>query len=240
MSGHRSPTGSPVKTIGLVGGLGPLATIDYYRRLLAGWSTRFPGTAPHAVIDSLDAAHVLRLAAADRPALVRYVLASVQRLQAAGSDVVAITSATTHLVYDEVAAQASVPLINIVECCAAEASRRRLHRLLLLGARFTMEASFFPERFSRHGMEIVVPPEADRVWFHDRYVNQLLKGDFRDETRAEFAELVRRLHAVHGFDAVILGGTELPLLLREETLAEWPVLDATALHVAEILRTLAA
>lgn len=227
------------KTIGLVGGLGPQATIDYYRRLIAAWGARFPDTAPRAVIDSLDAPLVLRLAAGDRPALVNYILASVNRLQAAGSDFVAITSATTHLVFDDVAALASVPLISIVECCANEAERRGMRKLLLLGARFTMEAAFFPASFGRRGMTLVVPGEQDRAWFHDRYVNQLLKGDFRDETRNEFVALIRRLHRADGFDAVILGGTELPLLLREDTIADLPVIDATGVHIAEIVRRLA-
>lgn len=227
------------KTIGLVGGLGPLATIDYYRRLIAAWGERFPDTAPRAVIDSLDASLVLRLAAADRPALVDYILASVSRLQAAGSDFVAITSATTHLVYDDVAARASVPLISIIECCADEAQRRGVGKLLLLGSRFAMEGSFFPAVFGRRGLSLVVPDAQDRAWFHDRYVTQLLKGDFRDETRNEFVALIRRLHRATGFDAVILGGTELPLLLREATVADLPVIDATAVHVAEIVWRLA-
>lgn len=226
--------------VGLVGGLGPEATIDYYRRILAAWEERFPGSAPPMVIDSLDAQRVLRLAASDRAALAEYVLASVRRLEAAGAHFAVITSNTTHVVFDDVAARCSIPLISIVETCADEAARLELKRSALIGARFTMEATLYPDAFMRRGLEIVVPDQEDRTWVHERYVNQLLKGDFRDGTRAEFVALVRRLHEKHALDAVILGGTELPLLLRTPSIAGLPALDTTGLHVAAIVQRLAA
>jgi len=225
--------------VGLVGGLGPEATIDYYRRILAAWEQRLPGSAPAMVIDSLDATRVLRLAASDRAALAEYVLGSVRRLEAAGAHFAVITSNTTHVVFADVAARCSIPLISIVETCADEAVRLKLKRCALIGARFTMEAPLYPKAFARRGLEIVVPDELDRPWIHERYVSQLLKGDFRDDTRAEFVSLVRRLHEKHVLDAVILGGTELPLLLRTPTVAGLPALDTTGLHVAAIIRRLA-
>ena len=225
--------------VGLVGGLGPEATIDYYRRILAAWERRFPKSSPALVIDNLDATHVLRLAASDRAALTDYVLGSVKRLEAAGAHFAAITSNTTHVVFDGVAARSSIPLISIVETCAEGAARLELKRCLLLGAGLTMEDCFYPNAFARRGLEIVVPDEVDRAWIHEVYVGQLLKGDFRDETRARFVSLVRRLHEKETFDAVILGGTELPLLLRAPTVGDLPALDTTGLHVAAIVERLA-
>ena len=223
---------------GLVGGLGPEATIDYYRRLLRAWNDRFPGTSPPLVIDSLDARLVLRLAATDRAQLVDYILASVQRLERAGAHFAVITSNTTHIVFDAVAEGAAIPLISIVETCADEAAHLQYKRCALLGARFTMESDFYPAAFTRRGLEIVVPEWQDRDWIHDRYVNQLLPGDFRDSTRAEFVAVVQRLREQRKIDAVILGGTELPLLLREPRVAGLPVLDTTGLHVAAIVERL--
>jgi aspartate racemase len=225
--------------VGLVGGLGPEATIDYYRRILAAWEQQFPGFAPAMIIDSLDATRALRLAASDRAELAEYVLGSVRRLEAAGAHFAVITSNTTHVVFDDVAARCSIPLISIVETCADDAVRLGLKRCLLIGTRLTMEAPLYPKAFARRGLEIVVPDERDRVWIHQRYVSQLLKGDFRDETRREFVSLVRRLHEKQAPDAVILGGTELPLLLRTSTVADLPTLDTTGLHVAAIVQRLA-
>ena len=225
-------------SVGLVGGLGPESTVDYYRRILAGWPPDHPGGAPSIVIDSLDVTRALRLVAEDREALVAYLDASVRRLAAAGATFVAITANTPHIVFGELAARAPVPLVSIVEACADEAQRAGRRRLALLGTRFTMEASFFPDVFAARGLEIVVPAERARARLHDRYVNELLRGDFRDATRREVVALVERLRDEEQGDAVILGGTELPLLLGERVIGGLPALDTTAIHVSAIVKRL--
>ena len=225
-------------TIGIVGGLGPESTIDYYRRILEAWGQVDASTAPSIVIDSLDVGRALRLVASDRPALVEYLAASVRRLAAAGAGFVAMSANTPHVVFDELASLSPVPLLSIVEVCADEARRRGLRRLALLGTRFTMEAPFYPEVFARRGIAVIPPEADDRAWVHERYVGQLLKGDFRDETRREIAALVTSMRAAHALDGVILGGTELPLLLGSGDVAGLPALDTTALHVAAIVARL--
>ena len=110
-------------TVGLVGGLGPESTIDYYRRILDRWQQLVPGTAPSVVIDSLDVQRALHLVATDRRALVEYLLDSTRRLAGAGASFVAITANTPHIVFDELVARSPVPLLSIVEVTAAEARR---------------------------------------------------------------------------------------------------------------------
>jgi aspartate racemase len=227
-----------VTRVGLVGGLGPESTIDYYRRILERWATLAPDTSPEIVVDSLDVGRALALVASDRAALIEYLSASIERLASASADFVAMTANTPHIVYDELAARSRVPLLSIVETCAAEAQRRGLRHLLLLGTRFTMEAPFYPEVFARSGMSVVAPAEEDRAWIHARYVGELLSGDFRDETRRELLARVERLRDTVPLDGVILGGTELPLLLGASTVAGLPALDTTALHVDAIVARL--
>jgi aspartate racemase len=222
-------------TVGLVGGLGPESTIDYYRRILDGWSKHDPSSSPSIVIDSLDSTLALRLAAQDRAGFENYLLGSIGRLTGAGANFVAMTANTPHMVFDELAAASSVPLLSIVEVCAAEAKRRGLRRLLLLGTRFTMQAEFYPTVFARYGIDVVAPDEAERTWVHARYVDELLTGDFRNETRDQFVALITRLRDRTHVDGIILGGTELPLLLRAPVIADLPVLDTTELHVAAIV-----
>jgi len=224
-----------MRSVGLVGGLGPESTVDYYRRILEAWHREDPSSAPSLVIDSLDVQRGLELIEADRPAFVEYLLASLRRLAGAGVDFAAITANTPHIVFDELAARSPVPLVSIVEVCAETARQRGLHRLALLGTRFTMEGRFYPEVFERVGITVVPPDGTDRSWIHERYFGQLIKGDFRDDTRREFVSLVGRLRAEAHVDGVILGGTELPLLLSTPTIAGIPALDTTALHVAAIV-----
>ena len=224
-------------TVGIVGGLGPEATIDYYRRILAAWEREDPSSAPSMVIDSLDPQRALRLVAADRAGFADYLFESLQRLAGAGVDFAVLSANTAHIVFDDLTARSRVPLLSIVETCAADAQRRGLTRLALLGTRFTMEAAFYPEVCAGFGVGVVTPNAEERHWVHERYVGELLEGDFREDTRQQFISLVDRLRRER-IDGVILGGTELPLLLKDSSIAGLPVLDTTGLHVAAIVRRL--
>jgi aspartate racemase len=177
----------------------------------------------------------LRLVEHDRPALVEYLLASLRRLAAAGADIAAMAANTPHAVFDDLVARSPIPIVSIVEACAEEAQRRDLRRLGLLGTRFTMEGSFYPTVFARRGIAIVSPNNEERAWIHDCYVGQLLKGEFRDETRDGVTKVIRRLRDEENVDGVILGGTELTLLLSGPVVGGVSALDTTALHVDAIV-----
>lgn len=222
-------------TVGLVGGLGPEATIDYYRRLINAWRREDPLSSPSIVIDSLDPKVVLRLVDRDLPALSDYIFDSVRRLHAAGATFGVITSNTTHLVFDTVAPRSPIPLLSIIDVCMAEARRLKLNRLGILGTRSIMTAPLYPTAARPHGIDIVIPPEPERTWMHDRYVGELVNGDFRDETRRGVEAIVERLRDEQRIDGVILAGTELPLLMTDSTIAGLPALNTTALHVAAII-----
>lgn len=225
-------------SVGIVGGLGPESTIDYYRRILDVWQRHDPGTSPSIVIDSLDVQRALRLVQNDRDGLIAYLRSSIERLSGAGVDFIAMTANTPHIVFDELVPHSRVPMLSIVEVCAAEAARRGLRRLALLGTRFTMEGSFYAAVFDRLGIAVISPEERDRVWIHQRYIGELLKGDFRESTRQEFTDFIGQLRESEQLDGVILGGTELPLLLRAQVIAGISVLDTTALHVDKIVEQL--
>jgi aspartate racemase len=227
-------------TLGIVGGLGPESTIDYYRRILEEWKRESPSSPRSIIIDSLDVDRGLHLVEHDRPALVEYLAASIGRLAAAGAAVAAMAANTPHVVFDELVERSPIPMVSIVEACAEEATRLGLRRLALLGTRFTMEGAFYPAVFARRGIRIVAPNDEERPWIHDRYVGQLLKGEFRDETKEGVLSVVRRLRQEQNIDGVILGGTELTLLLSGPLVADLPALDTTALHVAAIVQRLRA
>jgi aspartate racemase len=182
----------------------------------------------------------LRLVEHDRPGLIEYLSASLHRLAAAGADFAAMAANTPHVVFDDLVARSPIPLVSIVEACADEAQRRGLRRVGLLGTRFTMEGSFYPTVFARRGIAVASPNADERTWIHDSYVGQLLKGDFRDETRDEVVSVIKRLRDEERIDGVVLGGTELTLLLSDPVVAGIPALDTTALHVDAIVKRLRA
>ena len=165
-------------------------------------------------------------------------MASLTRLEGAGVDFAALTANTPHLVFDDLAARFPLPLISIVDVCAQEARRRGYSRVGLLGTIFTMDAPFYPSVFARYGVDVVTPRPADKTWLHDKYVAELLEGVFRDDTRQWVNELVAVMKSDEGVDGVVLGGTELPLLVRGDIVGGVPTLDTTLLHVEAIVARL--
>ena len=227
-------------TAGLIGGLGPETTVDYYRRILAGWQAREPESAPSLVIDSIDVKKVFRLVATDLDGLADYLSGSIDRLARAGADFAAITANMPHLVFDVVNERSPIPLISIIETCASAAQRRGLRRVALLGTRFTMDAAMYPDGLRRHQIATVIPDEAERIFIHEHYERELLKGVFRDDVRDRVISIVARLREAEHIDGVVLGGTELTLLLPFEQVGGVPALNTTAIHVDAIVDRLRA
>ena len=133
-----------------------------------------------------------------------------------------------------------MPLISIIESAADAAVASGYRKLGLLGARFTMNADFYPAVFGRRGIAVVVPEPADRDFVHERYFSELVEGVFLEDTRAGMSAVIDRMVAAHGVDAVILGGTELPMLFRDGPPAAVPLLDTTSIHVDAVIERLLA
>lgn len=220
-----------MKTLGIVGGLGPESTVDYYRFIIAEYRRRKgDNSGPPIVIDSLDVAKGIALVTANElAALTDYLVGSLERLSRAGAQFAVISANTPHIVFDEVRSRSPLPLISIVEAARDEAQRKGMKKLGLFGTGFTMRGRFYPEVFSRAGIELILPSEDDLAFIHDKYLNELLKNQFLPETRDRMLEIVERL-AKNGAQAVVLAGTELPLLLRDAP-STLPFLDTTLIHV---------
>jgi len=221
-----------VKTIGVVGGIGPESTIDYYRLIVAVTRERGLGGAPPVLINSIDVDRLLALAAAaDKKELIEYLLRSVEVLARGGADLALFAANTPHVVFDEVAARAPIPMVSIVATTCDFAEGLGLRRLGLIGTRFTMQGGFYSAVFGNRGLSVVVPSGDDQTYVHAKYMTELLLGTFRNETRDAMCRVLDRLRGRDAIDGVILGGTELPLLLRG---VDYPVplLDTTQIHVA--------
>jgi aspartate racemase len=227
-------------TVGLIGGIAPESTIDYYRRINDRYTEQRPRTAPSVVVNSIDLHRMLGYVTANRrPELVDYLALEIGRLERAGASFAAILSNTPHLVFDEIRARSRLPLLSIVEAARDAALGQRLKRLGLMGTRSTMQGGFYPRIFAEVGL-LVIEPAPDEVDFiHDRYLGEIAAGRYLAETRDAFTGLIRRMVSRDRLDGVILGGTELPLLLRG---ADVPcaLVDTTAIHVEVIVHRLLA
>ena len=164
------------------------------------------------------------------PGMADYLVEEIGKLARAGATFGLISANTPHIVYDEVVSKAPIPLISIVEATCAEAKARKLKRLALFGTRYTMQATFYPKVFSREGIELVLPDPEDQTYIHNKYLNELVPGQFLPETHAGLLAIVDRMKANSNIDGVILAGTELPLILRDSEHNGIPLLDTTEIH----------
>ena len=229
------------KLIGIIGGIGPESTIDYYRLFVSIYRERRPeGGYPPLLINSIDLARALKLVSSnDLAALAAYLLEEIHRLARAGATHGLLSSNTPHIVFDEIEAASPIPLISIVETACRAAAERKLKRVGLFGTRFTMQGGFYQKVFAREGIEVAIPESSDQKFIHDTYLNELVNGIVRPETRERYIAIARRMKAEQGIEALILGGTELPLLLRGAIDIGVMLLDTAHLHVeravAEVL-----
>jgi aspartate racemase len=166
----------------------------------------------------------------DKGALIEYLVWAVRVLVDGGADLALFAANTPHVVFSEVAERTAIPMVSIVLATRDEASRRGLRRLGLVGTRVTMQGEFYRSVFAARGLAVVAPDEVDQAFVHEKYMTELLEGQFADQTRDALVRILDRLRASESVDGVILGGTELPILLRGLSY-EVPLLDTTRLHV---------
>ncbi len=226
-----------MKTVGIIGGIAPESTVDYYRLIIATCRERTGnGTYPPILINSIDLKWLLWLIEENRlPEVADYLLVEIGKLARAGADFALLASNTPHLVFDEVSRRSPLPLVSIVESAAEAAEAKGLKKVGLLGTRFTMQGRFYPEAFARRGIEVCVPDAGDQALVHDRYMRELVQGNYRPETRAEIVRIILHLAGRDGIEAVLLAGTELPLLMRAGADCGVPLLDTTRIHVARVV-----
>jgi len=221
--------------LGIIGGIAPESTIDYYRRIVAAWRERQDdGSYPPIVINSIDMKKMLDLIGGGRLAEVAdWLLSEVTKLARAGADLGLLASNTPHIVFDDIQRRSPIRLISIVEA-ACEATRAlRLRKVGLFGTRFTMQGGFYSEVFARRGITVVVPNSQEQDYVHARYMSELVQGIYRSETRERMLAIAQQMREREGIQVLILGGTELPLLFRDGTQPDVPLLDTIAIHVEQ-------
>ena len=222
-----------MKTLGVIGGVGPESTIDYYASIIARYRrVKSDGSYPQFLINSIDLNKGRGMIEAENwPGIIGYLVDEIGKLAKAGADFGLIAAGTPHIVFDEVQQRSPIPLISIVEAAAQVARTMKLKRLGLLATSFTVKAGFYPRTFSKYGMEVVEPLPTDQEFVHDKYMNELVEGVFRDETRQALLAIIDKMVRDQEVQAIILGGTELPLILRDETHNGIPLLNTTKIHV---------
>lgn len=222
-----------MKRIGIVGGLSPESTLEYYRLLTSLCRERGLGyNYPVIVIYSVTFQECVNLIeAGDWTGLAANLGQAVTALHQAGADFAIISANTPHVVFDEVAARSQIPLLSIVEETGKTAQGMELKKVGLFGTKFTMQERFYPDTFQeKFGISIKVPEEEDQNFIHKIIMDELVAGQIRDDSRRRMVDIAESMIQKERIEGLILGCTELPVILTEKDV-NIPVLDTTRIHV---------
>lgn len=227
-------------TVGIIGGIGPESTIEYYRLIISLYrEEKGDGNYPSILLNSINLKRMLGLIAANQlEDAARYLGDEVERLAQAGAEFGIIAANTPHIVFGEVQAASSIPLISIVEETCRQVKSLGLRRVGLFGAGFTMRGGFYEKVFDKEAIEIIMPNADDQNYIHEKYLTELVNGVVLDETKETLLGIVSRLKADQRIEGLILGGTELSLILRDGDDTEVPFLDTTHIHARAVVREL--
>lgn len=220
-----------MKTIGLLGGMSWESTEIYYRAINEGIRKELGGlNSAKIILYSVNFDEIEKLQSSGNwPETAVILTKAAKAIKSAGADFLVICTNTMHKVAPEIEANAKLPVLHIADATAEQIKVRSIKKVGLLGTKFTMEQDFYKGRLSeQHGIEVVVPNAAHREIVHNIIYNELCKGVINPASRHEYVRIVEEL-AVQGAQAVILGCTEIALLIQQEHTSV-PLFDTTKIH----------
>ena len=231
-----------MKLLGIIGGTGPETTIEYYRMLQSTFQSKITdGNYPRVLINSINLKTVVDLiSAGELVEVTEFLLEEIQRLASAKADFGLIAANTPHIVFDDLKRRSPIPLISIVEATCDAVKVAGLKKVALLGTRFTMQGKFYRSVFEPNGISLATPNASDQDFIHDRYMNELLKNIILPETHSRLLKIVDQMKKTENIEGVLLAGTELSLILKEESHKGIRFFDTAKIHVdaaiAEMLK----
>jgi aspartate racemase len=227
-----------MKKIGIIGGLGPEATIDYYKEIINAFKNEKGNlNYPEIIIYSVNMSEFLGLMKEKKyDQVTTLLLEKIEGLKRAGAEFVVLSANTPHLLFDRIKEKCGIPMISIVEAACNESIKRGYKRTGLFGTGFTMEASFFTDIFKNQGIDVITPDKEDRDLINHRLFSEIELGIFKDDTRMMLIGIIEKMVQEQQIDSLILGCTEFPLILKESSYAGIPMLNTTKIHVDAIVK----
>jgi aspartate racemase len=225
-----------MKKIGIVGGLGPESTLDYYRGIIDAFKPTYETLGfPEIAVESVDLRSFTEQAqGGEWDRIAAMLIDRFEIIRRGGADFGAIASNTPHRVFDQVQKGTTLPLLSIVEATRDHALQLGAAKLCLLGTGFTMRSDFFQRTFRKAGIEVIVPNQEEIKYIQDKIFSEIEFGIIKEDTRAGFLRILRRIETEQQIEGVILGCTELPMLLKPEDFS-LHYIDTTAIHIAAIV-----
>jgi aspartate racemase len=206
-----------MKTIGMIGGTGWPSTLEYYRLINQETNKRLGGlNSAKIIITSFNYAEIDALnKKEDHAGVYKLVLESAQKLKNCSVDCLVLCANTLHQYVEDLEKEIGVKIVHIADATAREIKRKGLSKIGLLGTRFTMEMDFYTKKLKEAGIESIVPDKPERIFIHNAIMNELLKEEFKEETKAGFLKIISDLEK-NGAQGIVLGCTEIPLLIKQK------------------------
>jgi len=229
-----------MKKLGLVGGVGPASTIVYYKNINEGYQKRLTNPAKSAeslpmIIDSLNLAVAYELVEKkDWEGFTRLFVNSINLLHGAGAEVAAISANTAHIVFDEIVAQSPIPIIGLVDEACKYAQIQGCKKIIVFGTKFTMSSRMYEKKCAEYGIDAIVPNAHDQETINTILFPNLVAGIILEQDKKTILEIAIKMLEQHQADALVLGCTELPLIIKPGDL-NTILLDTTKIHIGAIL-----
>jgi aspartate racemase len=224
----------PMKTIGIIGGVSWASSIEYYRIMNELARDRLGGVSSAQIlmysIEFGEFSKQERLAdKGDWTLMTQTILDAARRLKMGGADFIVIASNTLNSLADTVQKDVGLPVLHIADATGASVRKKGLHTVALLGTTYTMEQPFYRDRLKKYGIKVVIPNKQERDYINAVIFDELCANRVKSESREGYKKIIDRMRREEGAEGVILGCTEIPLLIKQEDVAI-PVFDTTAIH----------
>ena len=222
--------------IGIIGGIGPASTVEYYNGIWQGYKNiTGDENYPQIFINSINMAEVLNyVAGKDYDKLIALLAAEIKKLETIGADYIVIASNTPHCVIEEIKKEATAPIINIVEETCKYAKNSGIKKALLTGTLFTMKNDFYKKSLEKYNIECIVPSDDDKNIIHNIIFPKLEDGIIDENDKIKFKEICDKIIKDENIDGIILGCTELPLMIKENDF-DIKILNTMEIHIKSIL-----
>lgn len=227
-----------MKKIGLIGGVGPESSIEYYRLIIKRFQDRLDTKDyPEMIIHSVNMTEMLNYVFSNQlDKLVDFLADRIKILELSGMDYGAIASNTPHIVFDRLADKVTIPLISIVEETCKEMKDKNLQRVGLFGTKSTMTSGFYNNVAERFGIDVLTPEPEKQDYIHNKYMTELVFNVILPDTKQKLIQIARELKEKESIQGLVLGGTELPLILNQADFKDLEILETTKIHVESIVK----
>lgn len=229
-----------MKKLGLIGGVGPESTIKYYRLIIEYFQKELKtNNYPEFLIESINMTEMLSYAFNNElEKLADFLSQRINMLEKAGADFIALASNTPHIVIDDLKRRVQIPIISIVDETCKAIQKKRIKKVALLGTKSTMTAGFYQEKAAQFGIEVFIPENETLGIIHERYMNELVFNRINPETKILLIKIANQLKDKNSIEGLILGGTELSLILEQSDLKDLHLFDTTKIHAYSLVKNM--